>query len=136
MAKKKSKVGRKTIMTEAMVNKLEQAFVYGMTDLEACLYAGISKQTLYNYQDKFPEFVDRKELLKNSVALKAKANIAKSIDEGDKADTRWWLERKRKDEFSLKHEHELSGDLTLNVITGIDGSPNSEVEKIPTDENN
>jgi hypothetical protein len=49
-------------MTEATVAKLEQAFAFGCTDLEACLYADISKDCLYNYQKKHPEFVDRKAL--------------------------------------------------------------------------
>ncbi len=126
MAKKKSNAGRKTIMTDVVVQKLEQAFTYDMTDIEACLYAGICRSTLHNYQKANPEFVDRKEILKNSVAIKAKTNLAKSINDGDKVDTKWWLERKRKDEFSLKHEHEISGDFTLNVITGINDSPNTD----------
>jgi len=127
MAKnKKSNAGRKTIMSDVVIQKLEQAFTYDMTDLEACLYADISKSTLYNYQNAHPEFVERKALLKNSLAMKAKANLAVSINNGDKTDTKWWLERRRKEEFSLKTEHGILGDLTLNILTGINDSPNSD----------
>lgn len=107
----KSKAGRKTLMTESTVKKLEEAFLMGMSDLEACLYADISKQTLYTYQDKNPEYADRKALLKESVAMKAKRNLAISIEQGDTNDSKWYLERKKKDEFSLKTETELSGSI-------------------------
>ena len=95
-------VGRPTLMTPETVNKLEQAFSLGATDLEACFYAGISKQTLYNYQAKYPEFVDRKEALKDKLVLKARQVVASAMESGDKQTAQWYLERKKKDEFSVK----------------------------------
>jgi hypothetical protein len=62
----KSNAGRPTKMTENTVNKLEEAFLMGCSDAEACFFADISKQTLYTYQEKNPEFVDRKERLKSN----------------------------------------------------------------------
>lgn len=62
----KNKGGRPTIMTDSVVHKLEEAFLMGCSDAEACFFADISKQTLYNYQEKHPEFVDRKERLKSN----------------------------------------------------------------------
>ena len=105
MAKRRGKgVGRPPIVDEIVVQKLEQAFSNDLTDLEACLYAGISKGTLYNYQNENPEFLNRKEILKNALSLKAKNVLAKSINEGNEADAKWWLERRRKHEFSLRTE--------------------------------
>jgi len=46
------------------VKKLLDAFSYSFTDEEACVYADISKKTLYNYCDKNPKFLHQKELLK------------------------------------------------------------------------
>lgn len=101
--------GRPTKMTEETVKKLEEAFLLGCSDLEACLYADISKQTLYNYQDKHPEFVDRKERLKeNPVFVARRAVISEMKEDGNLALK--YLERKKKDEFSIKQEHELSTD--------------------------
>ena len=62
----KNKGGRPTIMTDAVVHKLEEAFLMGCSDAEACFFADIAKQTLYNYQERHPEFVDRKERLKSN----------------------------------------------------------------------
>ena len=62
---KKSNAGRPTVMTKDTIAKLEEAFKCGASDLEACFYADISKDSLYNYQKKHPEFIERKEALKN-----------------------------------------------------------------------
>ena len=108
---KKSNAGRPTKMTESTVKKLDEAFVVGCSDLEACLYAGISKQTLYNYQDENPEYIDRKEKLKENLKMHSKFNLGKSItEEKDVDNSKWYLERKCKDEFSTKSESKISGD--------------------------
>lgn len=104
--------GRPTIMTEETVNKLEEAFLLGCTDEEACYYADISKQTLYNYQEKNPEFIDRKEGLKQRPFFLARQAVIKGFSNPELALK--FLERKKKDEFSLRQE-----------LTGKDG------EKIP-----
>ncbi len=67
-------------MDEATVNKLIEAFSWGCTDVEACVYAGISKQTLYSYCEKHPEFTDRKEALKDTPTMKAKRIIFNSLE--------------------------------------------------------
>jgi hypothetical protein len=117
MTKKKDpkdylKVGRPTVMTDEVVRKLEWAFSIGCSDAEACFFAGISKQTLYDYQERNPEYVDRKALLKEKMVLKARTVIANALNNEDKDMARWFLERKRKQEFSTRVES-----------TGADGEP-------------
>lgn len=100
------KVGRPTVMTPEVVAKLEQAFSLGCSDLEACIYADISKQSLYDYQAKFPEFADRKAMLKEKLILKARTIVADALNNKDENTAKWYLERKKKDEFSTKVENE------------------------------
>jgi hypothetical protein len=79
--------GRPTKMTPETIGKLEQAFLMGCTDLEACFFADISKDVLYDYQGKHPEFADRKERLKSNpvmTARQAMLDLMKSEDEGVK----------------------------------------------------
>lgn len=102
-------------ITESVVNKLEEGFAMGFTDSEACLYADISRQTFYDYLKKNPEFADRKEHLKDQPKMKAKINIVKSIQKGDVTDSKWYAERKSKDEFSLKEITEVQGEMDVNV---------------------
>lgn len=92
MAKKKHAGGRPTLMTPETVKKLEEVFALGGTDHEACFYADISYQTLYNYQEKHPEFVDRKEALKQRPILKARQTVVGALSNAK--DAQWYLERK------------------------------------------
>ena len=86
--------GRPTKMTTATVQKLEEAFLMGCTDLEACLFADISKQTLYNYQEANPEFVDRKEALKQNPFMKSRQVLLGALERDDVSTAHKILERK------------------------------------------
>lgn len=116
--------GRPTSMTDEVVQKLEEAFLMGCTDIEACFYANIAKQTLYTYQELNPEFKDRKEELKaNPIFLARKSVITGVQNDSDLALK--FLERKCKDEFSLKSETktEHSGSVALtNLLGELDGT--------------
>lgn len=109
--KKKSNAGRPTVMTAEAIRKLEEAFALGCSDLEACYYADIGKSALYDYQEKHPEFVERKESLKQRPVLMARQSVVKDL--GNNSDLALkFLERKVKDEFSIRREN-----------TGKDGGP-------------
>jgi hypothetical protein len=107
--------GRPTKMTPEILETLRQGFVMGFTDEEACLYANIGKTTLYEYCKDHPEFTELKEQLKKSTILIAKKNVQREIQSGDKDMTKWYLERKAKDEFSTKTEILNSGDASVVV---------------------
>ena len=126
MTKKKNpedleKRGRKTIMTPEIIDKLEQAFSMGCSDLEACLHANIGKTTLYNYQNENPEFVERKEQLKEKLVLKARTVIAEALNRKDENTAKWYLERKAKNEFSTRQE--LTGMEGKDLIPVIEIQP-------------
>lgn len=110
-------VGRPTSMTPETIDKLEEVFALGGTDEEACFYAGIGKTTLYNYQLEYPEFVERKDSLKETPILKARRTIINALDTPDYAFR--FLERKRKKEFGanldLTTDHQKI--LGINYIT-------------------
>lgn len=108
---------RPTKMTTKTVTLLLNAFSNWFTDNEACVYAGISKNTLYRYIEKNPEFWNQKELLKDKPKMKAKMNIINSINNKDIETSKWYLERKSKDEFSTKVENEITWELkTTNAV--------------------
>lgn len=114
MIKEKKERGRPTIMTPEKVKEIEGYFSNGANDLEACFLAGISKQTLYTYQENNPSFVDRKKALKNMPAYKAKLNILRDIEKGDNITSKWYLERRDKD---FKEKKDItSNDETINKV--------------------
>lgn len=94
-------------MTLDVIAKLEEVFALGGSDLEACFYAGISKDSLYRYQNDNPEFSERKEALKEQPILKARRSVLYGI-EADPELALKFLERRKKSEFSLKSEVDVT----------------------------
>lgn len=136
----KDHLGRPTVMTDAVLAKLREAFLMGCTDREACLYADIAAKTLYNYQESHPEYVQQKEEWKESPMLKARTTIHKDLDKPDTA--KWYAERKRKDEFAPKTEVEIEGGffkakkLEVEIVDPVSTEPEapSEPENPPVEE--
>jgi hypothetical protein len=106
--------GRPTKMTPETIGKLEEAFSMGCTDLEACLFADIEKTTLYKYQQDHPEFINRKEKLKENPVLKARQTILDNLE--DPTNARWYLERKKKDEFSQRTESDVKTVISFDQM--------------------
>lgn len=108
-------VGRPTSMTPETIDKLEEIFALGGSDEEACFYANIGKSTLYNFQKENPEFVERKESLKETPILKARRTVIASLNDPNHAFK--FLERKRRNEFAPPAQAvEVSGELTSKII--------------------
>lgn len=98
----KSTGGRPTVMTEMVLVKLEAAFSMDCTIREACNYAGISKDAYYDYCLKNPKYSDRVEALREKPILLARQTVVAELSNPEGA--RWYLERKRKKEFSTRTE--------------------------------
>jgi hypothetical protein len=101
------KMGRPTVVTPEVLAKLEHAFGIGCPDKEACLYAGISMDALYNYQNRRPDFGEWKALMKEKPALKARNTVVNSLSQVETA--KWYLDRKTNGEFSARAALELTG---------------------------
>jgi DNA invertase Pin-like site-specific DNA recombinase len=121
--KSKCDCGRETKMTQVTIALLEEAFSNGGTDKEACFIAGISTTTLYNYCKENPEFLERKEALKEMIKYHAKANIANAIVKDKSVSlSSWYLEKKLRKEFGQNVDVTSDGE----KITGI------QVEIVPS----
>ena len=109
-------------MTAPTIEQLKVWFSMGFTDIEASLFAGIAPRTLYDYCSKNKAFAELKEILKEQPKINAKANIIASINSKSPMtykqridDSKWWLERRAKSEFSLRQEiqAEIEWDITV-----------------------
>jgi len=122
--------GRPTVMTDETLRILEDAFSNGASDIEACFLAEISKSTLYKYQEENPEYIDRKEALKDMIKFQAKKVVANAIKKGDKQQANCWLERKAKNEgFSARQE--LTGPDGKELGTPIYGGKSTDTIQLP-----
>lgn len=108
-----AEIGRPRIIDDIVLKKLEEAFALGCTDEEASFYADISPRTLYNYQTENPEFLQRKDQLKQNPILKARQTLVNNLDKAENA--RWFLERKKKEEFGSHQEVEHTGEFNLKI---------------------
>lgn len=108
MAEKKKR-GRPTVMTNETLRKLEDAFSIGASDREATFYAGIAMSTFYDYQTEHPEFVERKEALKEKPVMLARQTVVNGIAKDPKL-AMDYLKAKKRDEFASRQE-----------VTGKDG---------------
>jgi len=100
-------------MTPETVGKLEEGFLRGFTDSEACLYAGINPSTLYAYCAEHPEFSEKKEVLKNSPLMLAKQIQYDDLLERDKQIAQKVIDRAtaRKTEISGPQ----GGDISITI---------------------
>jgi hypothetical protein len=83
---------------------------------EACLYAGISRQTYYDWIKNNKDLSDRFEQIRDTPVLKARKTVVDGLDKDENA--HWYLSRKRRGEFATREEH-----------TGADGQPLMEIAK-------
>ena len=101
----KNKGGRPSVITKEVLQKLKEGFLFGMTDREASFYAGISERTLANYQKANVEFLQEKAQWKDNPISQARIALHKNIQRGNGDLALKYLERKVKDELSLRTEH-------------------------------
>lgn len=111
----KHKGGRATVMTPVVLAKLEEAFAWGCSDVEACLWAGIATKTMYLYQEKHPEFLQRKQELKETPILLARQSVIKGVKRDPKIALDF-LSRKKKDEFGTNVDVTTNGQSMTQLV--------------------
>lgn len=131
MAKEKKSKTIKQLMdekvkfTEKVLSDLKYALMKDFTIEEACHYAGINKDTYYEWYKQSDEFAFEMETAKSTILRKAKDIIEKGLASGDQNIAKWILERRQKDIYSTKSEVESDGDIKVTFVKNInDKSPN------------
>jgi len=107
--------GRRKVIDKIVLGKLREAFLWGCTDREACFYAGINPDTLYEYQKENPKYSEQKEMFKSNPILVARKSVVDALAKDPQLALKY-IERKKSDEFSLKQTVEQS--ITDDRITG------------------
>lgn len=110
------KVGRPKKINSTIINKLEYAFSYGLSDLEACMFAGITKPTFYDYIKENEEFKERVEVLKSNVKMHAKINLADAVIKNKSIENSKYILEKTCDEFKGKSNIRVDGKIESGTI--------------------
>lgn len=87
-------------MKPDVLDRLRASFGIGCNAVEACYYAGISKSTYDDWMTWYPHLKEEFDGLRLKPVLKARQAVFDYLHQPDTA--KWFLERKRKDEFSTK----------------------------------
>jgi hypothetical protein len=123
----KKKVGRPSAFTEEVIRKIEEAAALDCTVKEIAFFAGIHFDTLYAKLDSDKEFSERIEALRNNPILKSRQTIIGSLSDVENA--KWYIERKRKKEFSTRTESDVVVRTPRPLLEEI------EKEKLPEQKN-
>lgn len=117
--------GRPTLRTDEINSKIEEAAALGSSIEEIAFYIGVWRTTLYRWMKEDPELKDRIEELQERPIIKARQTIVKDLDNPERA--QWYLERKKKLEFSqrIENETDVKGSLTINTISYKDNGDNN-----------
>jgi len=100
-------IGRPTVITEAAVAKLSEAFRLGYNDVDACQYADIDRSTFYRHTQSDPSFASHMTDAKNYARLKCSSVLLKAIEHKNIQVCQWWLERRYREQFG-KSSQEIS----------------------------
>jgi hypothetical protein len=122
--KGKDKGGRPSVIDEIVLAKLEYAFSMDATNKEACVFAGISEDALYDYNKKHPEFTDRIDMLKELPVMIARETITRAL-KSDPEMAMKYVKNKRNNEFNERKEVKMGGAVKLLPKLG-----KEEAEKI------
>ena len=117
----KNKGGRPSKFTEEVVRKLEEAFRCAWSDTDACAYAGISRETYYDWinperkfsdnftQEMQEDFISRINAAKVFPKIWCKKTLIHAGIKGDRRAAIEYLKRTDPD-FKDKQETTLKGD--------------------------
>jgi len=96
----KKKMGRPTVLTERVKDKLESALCSGFSVSAACYFAGVGTSTFYENKSLDKEFSERMTRAEEYATFRARQVILQAIDKGDVRAAMWFMERKARFEFA------------------------------------
>ncbi len=107
--------GRPSKQTKAIVQKLVEGLRMDFTVEEACAYAGIAKQTYYNWRDNDAGFLDEMESAKCYLQTVAKKVVAQRMMENPTAEFALRYLEKRQPVRYGKHRPEAKNEFE-NIV--------------------
>ena len=108
--------GRPESIDKETIERLIDGFSKDFNVAECCRYANIYTSVYYGFINRHPEYRELFESCRQDNGIKAKNILQNSLVDGDKETAKWYLERRRKDEYSTKTVQE-STDIVVDIAT-------------------
>lgn len=101
----------KEVYFEAMKPYLQ----IGCSVYEACLQSNVPSRTVYDYQKADNVFAEMIKKEQEYASVLARGVVVKSIKKNDVNTARWYLSKKKPDEFGDKMMN-VQGDVNINML--------------------
>lgn len=136
-------VGRPSIYSDEIVEKLASIFRIGGTIEQAVSYAQIDKVTYYNWMEKHPNFSTKMEQARTYADIVAKNIVVDSmIRDKDLTTAKWWLEKREfkqvqqtNTQVNIQAPQPILGELINLKIEDVQTNNNIEENSKPEEEN-
>jgi len=122
--------GKKVDIEEYLTN-IRPYLEAGCSLYEACNHALIPYTTVIDYQNNDEDIRKKIERMQNVPILAALQVVTDDVRAGNVDTAKWYLERKRKQEFSTKSE--VSADVSVNVVSDILKDIDGRTAGLPAD---
>lgn len=87
----------------------------GHSFTSACYHYDINRSTVEYWMKHDGEIRRLIKVAENHLSHMSRLNVARSIEKGSVRASQWWLERRNKDEFSLRVENEHKGEIPVKL---------------------
>ena len=104
---------RTTKLTPDTIRKLEEAAGVRLNVSESCAYAGISRDTYYDWMKRVTGLSDRLDDLRENPIIRAKRRIINQLDNDTNVSFRF-LEKEKPEDYGERLKIEHSGQITQN----------------------
>lgn len=124
---------------EEIIQSIKPYLELGYSINRACIIAGIPYQTVHNWVNQKETLGIRIKAWQNAVNAEARKILVNQIkNEKDKEISKWWLERREKNDFSTKQEQEIKqtnyeSDLIIQALGLTDEDFNDENINVTTE---
>jgi hypothetical protein len=119
-------VGRPKADLELYYTKIKPYLQQGYSINKSCILAGIPPTTISDYTISDPNFSERIKADQEYASVLSRNIILGKLKDKDEATAKWWLERKNKDEFSLRNETNLTIDFEKKWNELLEGLENEK----------
>lgn len=112
-AKIKTSQDAKAIQYQLIKQKIGEIIVNDPSLDEICLHAGITRNQYSALIKREPAWAEQLSIYRASAKHRARSVVIDAINQGDVTTSKWYLERKAKDEFG--DDNKQTGQITINI---------------------
>ena len=117
---------------EKIIEDIEYCWLLDCSESELLLYCQIEKETYKRILDANPRLKNRENALRSHPELLARQNLVEAIKAGDLDTSKWYLERKRPEEFVKPAKIDSTTTINQNIPLPVEDRQQAIAEFLAT----